>query len=60
MIPKNLGELLSISAQKHPHRIAIVFGQKKISYKELNELTDQIAVGLIHLGIQRQDCSILR
>lgn len=55
MIPKNLGELLNISAQRHPHRIAIVFGQKKITYKALNELTDQIAAGLIRLGIQRQD-----
>jgi len=55
MIPKNLGELLEISAQKHAHRIAIVFGQKKISYKSLNELTGQIAAGLIELGIKKQD-----
>ena len=55
MIAKNLGELLEISAQKHAHRIAIVFGQKKISYKSLNELTDHIAAGLIELGIKKQD-----
>jgi long-chain acyl-CoA synthetase len=55
MIAKNLGELLEISAQKHAHRIAIVFGQKKISYKSLNELTDHIAAGLLELGIKKQD-----
>lgn len=55
MIPKNLGELLEISAQRHAQRIAIVFGQKRISYKSLNELTDQIAAGLIELGIRKQD-----
>lgn len=55
MIPKNLGELLSISAEKHSHRIAIVFGQKKINYQTLNELTSQIACGLIDLGIKKQD-----
>ena len=54
-IPENLGELLRISAEKHPHRTAIVFGQKKINYKSLNELTDRIAAGLIALGIQEQD-----
>ena len=54
-IYKNLGELLSLSAQRHPHRTAIVFGQKKINYKTLNLLTDQIAAGLIDLGIKRED-----
>jgi len=37
MIPKNLGELLNVSAKKYPERIAIVFGQKKITYKILDE-----------------------
>jgi long-chain acyl-CoA synthetase len=55
MIPKNLGELLSISAAKHPKRVAIVFGQKKIKYKILQDLTNQVAAGLIHLGIKKQD-----
>jgi long-chain acyl-CoA synthetase len=55
MIPKNLGELLTISAQRHPKRTAIVFGQKKLKYKTLEELTSQVASGLIHLGIQKQD-----
>lgn len=55
MIPNNLGELLNISAQKFPNRIAIVFGQKKINYKTLNDLTNYIACGLIALGIKNQD-----
>lgn len=55
MVPNNLGELLNIGAQAHPHRTAIIFGQKKIDYKTLNETTDQIAAGLIDLGIKRQD-----
>ncbi|MCX5701550.1 MAG: long-chain fatty acid--CoA ligase [Candidatus Omnitrophica bacterium] len=55
MIPSNLGELLSISAKEHPQRTAIVFEQKKISYKSLDELTDSIARGLIELGIRKND-----
>jgi len=55
MIPKNLGELLSISAEKYPEHPAIVFGQKKISYKALDELSNHLAAGLVHLGIKRED-----
>ncbi|MCM8797585.1 MAG: long-chain fatty acid--CoA ligase [Candidatus Omnitrophica bacterium] len=55
MTPNNLADLLSLSAKKYPDRIAIVFGRKKITYKILNELTDQIASGLINLGIEKQD-----
>ncbi len=55
MIPKNLGELLNLSARRYPKRVAIVFGQKKISYKTLNDSTDHLAAGLIHLGIKKQD-----
>lgn len=55
MIPKNLPELLSMSAKTHPQRIAIVFGQKRINYKTLDELTSHLASGIIELGIKRQD-----
>ncbi|MDP2943693.1 MAG: long-chain fatty acid--CoA ligase [Candidatus Omnitrophota bacterium] len=55
MIPQNLGELLRASATKHPAKVAIVFGQKKIHYRMLNELTDRIAAGLVGLGIKKQD-----
>jgi len=55
MIPQNLGELLSINAKNHSHRIAIVFGQKKITYKTLDELTSRLAAGIIQLGIKRQE-----
>lgn len=55
MLRENLGELLNINSRIHPHRIAIVFGQKKINYKALNEATNQIAAGLVNLGIKKQD-----
>jgi len=54
-IPENLGELLRLSAERHPHRTAIVFGQKRINYRTLDELTGRIAAGLIDLGIKKQD-----
>ncbi len=54
-IPENLGELLSINARIYPNRIAIAFGQKKISYKTLNDITSHIAAGFINLGIKKQE-----
>ncbi|MDD5044177.1 MAG: long-chain fatty acid--CoA ligase [Candidatus Omnitrophica bacterium] len=55
MIPQNLPNLLSSSAQKYPKHTAIVFGSKKITYQGLDELTSQIAAGLIHSGIKKED-----
>jgi len=52
---RNLGELLRASARRHPKHIAIVFGQKKITYKKLDELTNHVAIGLIDLGIKKGD-----
>ena len=54
-LAKNLGEALSISAKRHPLRLAIVFGQKKINYYTLDHLTSRIASGLLDLGVKKQD-----
>ncbi len=50
---QNLGQLLSHSSQKYPKRVAIVFGQKKITYKALNEAANRLASGLAHLGVKK-------
>ena len=55
MLYQNLGEVLNTNARIHHNRTAIAFGQKKISYKSLNEITNQIAAGLVELGIRKQD-----
>jgi len=55
MSDKNLSELLSASAKKYPRHTAIVFGRKKISYRELDELTARVACGLINLGIKPKE-----
>lgn len=55
MEPHSLGELLDNSSKKYPKRVAIVFGQKKITYKTLQETTNHIAAGLIHSGIKKHD-----
>lgn len=55
MSEQNLGKILDSTCRKYPKRIALVFGQKKITYKELYESTNQLAAGLVKLGIKKQD-----
>jgi len=55
MIYRNLAQILNLSCLKYPRRVAIVFGQKKITYSALEELTNHIAAGLVNLGIKKQD-----
>ena len=46
-----LQSLLINSAQKHPDSVALEFEGKKITYRQLNDLTNQFANGLNSLGI---------
>jgi long-chain acyl-CoA synthetase len=46
-----LYRLLTQSAKKHPDWVAISYLGKKITYRELEELSNQFANGLISLGI---------
>jgi len=48
-----LQQVLRETAKKYPENNVIIFGRKKINYRQLNEVTDQIAAGLIELGIKR-------
>ena len=47
-----LQSFLIDSASKFPNSVAIEFQGKKISYKQLNELSNQFANGLISLGLR--------
>ena len=52
---KNLRELLSASVSKFPNKLAIIFGQQKISFKDLDVLSTRIACGLLNLGVKKGD-----
>ncbi|MFC1755658.1 long-chain fatty acid--CoA ligase [Thermoproteota archaeon] len=52
---KNLSELLKTSALQNPHKVAIIFGQKKITFSQLQELTDRLAQGLKESGVSKGD-----
>jgi len=51
----NLAATLEYSAQTYPENIAIYFADKKISYNELNIMSNRVAHGLIKSGVKSGD-----
>jgi len=52
---KNIGEILNLSALKYPSKLSIIFGQKRMTFLELNMFTDRLSQGLKELGIKKGD-----
>jgi long-chain acyl-CoA synthetase len=50
-----LFELLRNTAKRHPDHVAIVFLGKKITYKELDTLSDKFATALHNMGVKKED-----
>jgi len=50
-----LHDLLKMSAEKHPNRTAIIFQDARITYRELNILSDKFATALHELGVRKGD-----
>ena len=50
-----LHEILKKTAREYPERTAIIFGEREISYAELEMLSDRFAIGLISLGVGKGD-----
>ncbi len=51
----SIGEILTTSALRYPKKTAVIFGQKKISFLELNSFTDRVAQGLRESGVSKGD-----
>src|SRR5512141_1928726 len=50
-----LFQFLEQSAQKYPDRACTIFKGAKVSYKEMNEITDRIAGALAAMGVKKGD-----
>jgi 2,3-dihydroxybenzoate-AMP ligase len=55
-----LGELLRDWAQKDPGRVAIIEGDRRWSYAELNAKVDRVSAGLRKLGIAPHDTVVVQ
>jgi gramicidin S synthase 2 len=49
-----LVDLFRKQVQKTPDNIAVVYEDRKLTYRELNQITDKIAKKLCSLGVQRE------
>ena len=47
-------DLFREQARKYPENIAVVFDDRKLTYRELDEITDKLAKRLCALGVQRE------
>jgi 2,3-dihydroxybenzoate-AMP ligase len=54
-----LGEMLRRSARDHAEKPALIFGERRITYRELVETSDRLAAGLIHAGLASRDRVVL-
>ena len=50
-----LPEILNQNVLKHPRQKCLIFNQKKISYRDLNNQVDKLSRGLIKLGVNKGD-----
>lgn len=52
---KSLVYLLEQAAEKYPNTACTIFKGARISYQEMNRLTDRLAAGLASLGVKKGD-----
>ena len=54
-MPSLVEELLERSARVQPDKVALVFGSRRLTYREINDAADQLAAGLRAFGIRPGD-----
>jgi len=59
MLHKTIGQILPEIAIKYGNKTALIVGDRKFSFDELNQLSDRLAIGLSRLGIGEGDCVTL-
>ena len=51
----NVGSLLTMQANKFPDRTALIYEDKRFTYREFNERSNRIAQALLSFGLQKGD-----
>ena len=55
-----LTDMFESSSRRHPTKVAVVFGEQRITYAELAEQVDRLAFALMQTGLQPLDRVILQ
>ena len=50
-----LGQILEKGANAVPKKVAVVYGEQRKSYQELNEMADALASSLFQMGYRKGD-----
>jgi fatty-acyl-CoA synthase len=50
-----MGDIARLNAKRYPDRKALIMDNDSLTFKQLNELTNRLAHGLLSLGIERGD-----
>ena len=50
-----LGQILENASDAVPHKTALVDGDRRINYQDLNQMTDALASSLSDLGLKKGD-----
>ena len=57
--PNDFLEIFKIIVDNHPNRTALVFKDKTVSYKKLDELSDSFAWGLLKSGLKEKNILVI-
>ena len=57
--PNDFLEIYKNVVDKYPKRTALVFKDKRVSYKKLNELSDSFAGGLLKSGLKEKNILVI-
>ena len=52
---ETIGDLLRKQAEAFPDRLAVKFGEREITYRELDEMVDRLAYTLFRMGVRKGD-----
>jgi long-chain acyl-CoA synthetase len=51
----HLGEIVALAAQRTPEKPAIIFRDQPITYSQLDQRVNQVANGLLSMGVKKGD-----
>ncbi|HEV7915016.1 MAG TPA: AMP-binding protein [Albitalea sp.] len=59
-IASTVGDALRATAQRHPDRAAFISDERRLSFRELDEITERLAAALLNLGLVTGDRAIFQ